>query len=400
MCPAFGSLRILMRMEGSHPVMATDTGCLYGLTFISHFYGSRKSILAPQLGTAELLDGKVVEGTRAAIEQAAREPGCRLIPVISLCVAETAGLPEELLPQRAGDADVVLVRVPAYAIHSHAEAKDVAMEALLRRMGDRQSPRDARTVVIMGEIFPADQIAIDALVRQMGGDGTIALPGRSVDDLRRAGRAAAFAPLHPFYKGTIRLYREWNVPVAGGAPVGVSGSYAWIRALGALLGLDAERVARVAEQERERAQAIVAAQPLAGARILVTGYEGTELAYARMLVEAGAEVPYVSTSIGTDPLVLPDELWLRARGTREVVYRKALEEDVAALDRYPPDFVLGTTPFAAVAKERGIPAMYFTNQVASRPFFLSGGLEAILGFIGGALRRGATYREMHAFFSE
>jgi len=166
------------------------------------------------------------------------------------------------------------------------------------------------------------------------------------------------------------------------------------------IGLDAERVARVAEQERERAQAIVAAQPLAGARILVTGYEGTELAYARMLVEAGAEVPYVSTSIGTDPLVLPDELWLRARGTREVVYRKALEEDVAALDRYPPDFVLGTTPFAAVAKERGIPAMYFTNQVASRPFFLSGGLEAILGFIGGALRRGATYREMHAFFSE
>jgi chlorophyllide a reductase subunit Y len=400
MCPAFGSLRILMRMEGSHPVMATDTGCLYGLTFISHFYGSRKSILAPQLGTAELLDGKVVEGTRAAIEQAAREPGCRLIPVISLCVAETAGLPEELLPQRAGDADVVLVRVPAFAIHSHAEAKDVAMEALLRRMGDRQAPREDRTVVIMGEIFPADQIAIDALVRQMGGDGTIALPGRSVDDLRRAGRAAAFAPLHPFYKGTIRLYREWNVPVAGGAPVGVSGSYAWIRALGALLGLDAERVARVAEQERERAQAVVAAQPLAGARILVTGYEGTELAYARMLVEAGAEVPYVSTSIGTDPLVLPDELWLRARGTREVVYRKALEEDVAALDRYPPDFVLGTTPFAAVAKDRGIPAMYFTNQVASRPFFLSGGLEAILGFIGGALRRGDTYRAMHAFFSE
>jgi 3,8-divinyl chlorophyllide a/chlorophyllide a reductase subunit Y len=26
MCPAFGSLRILTRMEGSHPVMATDTG--------------------------------------------------------------------------------------------------------------------------------------------------------------------------------------------------------------------------------------------------------------------------------------------------------------------------------------------------------------------------------------
>src|SRR3712207_5642901 len=118
MCPAFGSLRILTRIEGSHPVMATDTGCLYGLTFVTHFYGARKSIVAPQLGTYELTNGQIVEGTRAAIETAAREPGCRLIPVISLCVAETAGMPEELLPKRAGDADVVLVRVPAYAIHS------------------------------------------------------------------------------------------------------------------------------------------------------------------------------------------------------------------------------------------------------------------------------------------
>ncbi|KPV51496.1 chitin-binding protein, partial [Kouleothrix aurantiaca] len=109
MCPAFGSLRILTRIEGSHPVMATDTGCLYGLTFVTHFYGARKSILAPQLGTAELMSGQVVEGTRAAIDTAAREPGCRLIPVISLCVAETAGMPEELLPKRVGDADVVLV---------------------------------------------------------------------------------------------------------------------------------------------------------------------------------------------------------------------------------------------------------------------------------------------------
>ena len=119
MCPAFGSLRILTRLEGSHPVMATDTGCLYGLTFVTHFYGASKSIVAPQLGTAELMSGQVVEVTRAAIDVAAREPGVQLIPVVSLCVAETAGMPEELLPKKIGDADVVLVRVPAYAIHSH-----------------------------------------------------------------------------------------------------------------------------------------------------------------------------------------------------------------------------------------------------------------------------------------
>lgn len=398
MCPAFGSLRVLTRIEGSHPVMATDTGCLYGLTFVTHFYGARKSILAPQLGTAELMSGQVVEGTRAAIERAAQEPGCRLIPVISLCVAETAGMPEELLPRQVGEAEVVLVRVPAYAIHSHPEAKDVAMAALLRRLGDRTSPPEPRTVALMGEVFPADPLMIADVLRRMGVEATIALPGRSIEDLRRAGRAAAFAPLHPFYKESIGVFRGWDVPVVGGAPVGISGSYAWLKTLGALLKLDPALVQQVADEERERAQALVNARPLAG-RVLVTGYEGTELAYARLLVEAGAEVPYVSTSIAPDPLVLPDDLWLRSHGVKEIVYRKALEEDLSALDRYPADLVLGTTPFAAAAKERGIPALYFTNQLASRPFFLSGGMAATLGFVAEALKSGERYRMMQEFFS-
>ncbi len=397
MCPAFGSLRVLTRIEGSHPVMATDTGCLYGLTFVTHFYGARKSILAPQLGTNELMAGEVVEGTRAAIEVAAKEPGCQLIPVVSLCVAETAGLPEEMLPKKIGDAEVVLVRVPAYAIHSHPEAKDVALAALLNRMGDPKREKAKKTLVLLGEVFPADPLAIDNLLRQMGVEATITLPGRSIDDLRQAANVGALAPLHPFYKETSALFRSWNIPVVGGAPVGISGSYAWLKAVGSLLNLDPKMVDQVAEKERDQAQAIVNAQPLSG-RVFVTGYEGTELAYARLLVEAGAEVPYVSTSIGQDPLVLPDEMWLRARGTKEVVYRKSLEEDVAALDKYPPDFVLGTTPFASIAKERGIPAMYFTNQLASRPFFLSGGMAATLGFINQTMQRHERYEWMHAFF--
>jgi chlorophyllide a reductase subunit Y len=397
MCPAFGSLRVLTRIEGSHPVMATDTGCLYGLTFVTHFYGARKSILAPQLGTAELMAGQVVEGTRAAIEVAAKEPGCQIIPVVSLCVAETAGLPEEMLPKKIGNAEVVLVRVPAYAIHSHPEAKDVALAALLKRLGNATAPKEKKTLALLGEVFPADPLAIDNLLRQMGVEATITLPGRSVDDLRRAGHVGALAPLHPFYKETTAVFRSWSIPVVGGAPVGISGSYAWLKAVGTLLDLDPKLVNDVAEGERARAEAMLKAQPLAG-RIFVTGYEGTELAYARLLVEAGAEVPYVSTSIGQDPLVLPDEMWLRARGTKEIVYRKSLEEDVAALDKYPPDFVLGTTPFCAIAKERGIPAMYFTNQLASRPFFLSTGMAATLGFINQTMKGHERYQWMQSFF--
>lgn len=379
--------------------MATDTGCLYGLTFITHFYGARKSILAAHLGTSELMAGEVVESTRAAIEVAAEEPGCQLIPVVSLCVAETAGLPEEMLPKQVNGSEVVLVRVPAYAIHSHPETKDVALEALLKRLGGFEEPRKEKTLLLLGEVFPADPLAIDGLLRQMGVEATITLPGRAIDDLRRAGTVAAVAPLHPFYKLTSDLFRSWDIPVVGGAPVGVSGSYAWLRAVGSLLDLDPAVVNEVAERERAQAQAILDAQPLSG-RIIVSGYEGTELAYARLLVEAGAEVPYVSTSIGADPLVVPDEVWLRAHGTKDVVYRKSLEDDVDALDRYQPDLVLGTTPFCSVAKERGIPAMYFTNQLASRPFFLSGGMAATVEFIRQTMERSERYEWMQTFFEE
>jgi len=377
--------------------MATDTGCLYGLTFVTHFYGAKKSILAAHLGTEELMAGEVVEGTRAAIEVAAKEPGVELIPVVSLCVAETAGLPEEMLPTKVGDAEVVLVRVPAYAIHSHPEAKDVALEALLRRLGTKEGDSLAKTLLLVGEVFPADPLAIDSVLRQIGVEQTITLPGRSIDDMRRAARVGALAPLHPFYKNTMALFREWNVPIVGGAPVGASGSYAWIKAVGSAMSLDPKLVNQVAEQEREQAQALLNAMPLSG-RILVTGYEGTEMAYARLLVEAGADVPYVSTSIGSDPLVLPDEMWLKSHGTKEVIYRKSLEQDVAAIDEYQPDLVIGTTPLASIAKDRGIPALYFTNQMASRPFFLSGGMAATLDFISKMLSRNERYEWMQDFF--
>lgn len=199
--------------------MATDTGCLYGLTFVTHFYGASKSILAPQLGTAELMSGQVVEGTRAAIEVAGKEPGVKLIPVVSLCVAETAGMPEELLPKKCGDADVVLVRVPAYAIHSHPEAKDIAVAALLNRLAEREGPVVDKSVVLLGEVFPADPLLIDALLRRMGVSETIFLPGRSIEDFRRAGRAAAMAPLHPFYKESMNVARSIGMSIAGDSSV-------------------------------------------------------------------------------------------------------------------------------------------------------------------------------------
>lgn len=400
MCPAFGALRVLTRMEGVQPAMVTDAGCLYGLTFVTHFYAARKSIIAPALGTAELASGKVQEAAIAAIEEAARERNVSMIPVISLCVAETAGLSEELLPREINGKPVVLVRVPAYAIHSHPEAKDVALAAVLRRFTAGETTTEAQTLVLLGEVFPADPVMIDGLLRSLGARVLVTLPGRHVDELRLAARGAAVAALHPFYRDSLACLRERGVAVVGGSPIGAAGSAAWIRAVGYALDLDETRVDQVAAEEEQRAQAFLAAQPLKGATILVSGYEGNEMLYARLLVEGGAHVPYVSTSIGKSMHTAADEAWLRTHGTEAVVYRKSLEDDQRAMNQWTFDLVIGTTATAADAKERGLPAVYYTNMLSVRPLFLSGGMVASIALARDLLNRKPIYQQMVDFFKE
>jgi 3,8-divinyl chlorophyllide a/chlorophyllide a reductase subunit Y len=400
MCPAFGALRVLSRIEGAQPTMVTDTGCLYGLTFVTHFYAARKSIVAPQLGTAELSAGKVQEAANAAIAEAASEQNVSVIPVISLCVAETAGLAEELLPTEIDGKPVVLVRVPAYAIHSHPEAKDIALAAVMRRFVDRTGEPEPGTLVLVGEVFPADPLMIDGVLRRMGGRVLTTLPGRHVDELKLAGRGVAVAALHPFYRETVGVLRERGVGVVSGAPVGVDGSAAWIRAVGAALDLDEDTVEAVAQQEEAAARGFLATQPLKGTTILISGYEGNEMLYARLLVEAGAHVPYISTSIGQSMLTAADEAWLKAHGTEAVVYRKAIEDDLAAMDHWKFDLVIGTTTLAAHAKERGLPSVYYTNLLSVRPLFLTGGMIASVSFVRELLSRKPVYERMVEFFSD
>ncbi|MGQ9481717.1 chlorophyllide a reductase subunit Y [Chloroflexus sp.] len=398
MCPAFGALRVLTRIEGAQPAMVTDTGCLYGLTFVTHFYAARKSIVAPALGTAELSSGKVQEAANAAIAEAASAANTTFIPVISLCVAETAGLAEELLPKEIDGKPVILVRVPAYAIHSHPEAKDVALAAVMRRFIDTSGDHEPGTLALIGEVFPADPLLIDGVVRRMGGSVVTTLPGRHVDEIRQAGRAAAVAALHPFYRETIGVLRERGVAVISGAPIGADGSAAWLRAIGAALELDEDAVERVAAEEEAAAHGFLASKPLQGATILVSGYEGNEMLYARLLIEGGAHVPYVSTSIGPSALTAADEAWLKAHGTQAVIYRKTLEDDKAAMERWSFDLVIGTTTLAAYAKEKGIPAVYYTNILSVRPLFLAGGMIASLNFVRDLLNRKPIYDRMLAFF--
>ncbi len=129
----------------------------------------------------------------------------------------------------------------------------------------------------------------------------------------------------------------------------------------------------------------------------VSGYEGSELLVARLLIESGADVPYVGTACPKTPWSAADAAWLEARGAR-VVFRASLEDDLAAMEGLRPDLAIGTTPVVQKAKAMGIPALYFTNLISARPLMGMAGAGSLAPVVNAAIAGKARMDDMRAFF--
>src|SRR5262245_2936100 len=66
MCPAFGSLRVGLRMRRTATVLSGSACCVYGLTFTSHFYGARRTVGYVPFNSETLVTGKLFEDIREA----------------------------------------------------------------------------------------------------------------------------------------------------------------------------------------------------------------------------------------------------------------------------------------------------------------------------------------------
>ncbi len=396
MCPAFGGLRVITRIDGAQVCMATDKGCMYGLTFVTHFYAAKKSIVSPELMSQQLSSGTMINDIRHTLEEIAKDKSVRLIPVVSLCVAETAGIAEELLPKKVGNAEVVLVRIPAYLIKSHPEAKDIAIEALLKRFAQVPSERRKKSVAIIGEIFPLDAMMIGQVLERIGVESVLTLPSQELDDYKEAGEVGVAVVLHPFYERVEQFYRERDVKVVAGNPVGVNATYNWIKQIGEALGLDEKRVEQVAQEEKAKLKAVIEEKKMKGT-VIVAGYEGKEFQLMRRLLEAGLEIPYASTSIARTELGESDHKLLTMLGT-ELCYRNYLEEDRRAVLKYKPDLVVGTTSLDSYVKELGIPAVYYTNIISSRPIYFAQGASMMLDLIQSLIQKRPAFEKMKQFF--
>ena len=222
------------------------------------------------------------------------------------------------------------------------------------------------------------------------------VPTREWRELYAALDCAAVAAIHPFYTASVREFHAAGRKVVGSAPVGRDGTAAWLAAIGDACGISADKIAAAQNKFLPAIAGALAAKPIKG-RITVSGYEGSELLVARLLVESGAEVPYVGTACPRTAWSDPDREWLEAKGTR-IQYRASLEQDVAAVDEYRPDLSIGTTPVVQHAKSHAIPALYFTNLISARPLMGPAGAGSLAQVINGALANKARFDTMREFF--
>jgi chlorophyllide a reductase subunit Y len=246
-------------------------------------------------------------------------------------------------------------------------------------------------------MFPADPVGIGMMLEPMGLGAGPAVPTREWRDLYAALDCAVVAAVHPFYTASIREFEAAGRKVVGSGPVGVEGTAAWLQSVGEASGTGQHAIDAAKNRFLPAIQAGLARHPIHG-RITISGYEGSELLVARLLVESGADVRYVGSACPGTPWSAADRQWLEARGVR-VQYRASLEQDLEAMEEFQPDLAIGTTPVVQAAKERAIPALYFTNLISARPLFGPAGAGSLAQVVNGAMKNVERFNEMRAFFT-
>ncbi len=405
MCPAFGSLRVGLRMRRTATVLSGSACCVYGLTFTSHFYGARRTVGYVPFSSETLVTGKLFEDIKEAVENLADPENYDTIIVTNLCVPTASGVPLRLLPDQINGVRIIGIDVPGFGIPTHAEAKDVLAGAMLKyareevEQGPVAAPReksDKPTITLLGEMFPADPVGIGMMLEPLGLAAGPVVPTREWRELYGALDCAAVAAIHPFYTASVREFQAAGRKVIGSAPVGAEGTAAWLDAIGDACGVKQSQIDAAKDTFTGAIRGALAANPING-RITVSGYEGSELLVARLLIESGADVPYVGTACPKTQWSDPDREWLEAKGVR-VNFRASLEEDIAAIAEFGPDLAIGTTPVVQHAKQKAIPSLYFTNLISARPLMGPAGAGSLAQVINAAMANKARMDTMSEFF--
>ena len=406
MCPAFGSLRVGLRMRRVGTILSGSACCVYGLTFVSHFYGARRSVGYVPFSSETLVTGKLYEDIRDSVYKMADPSSYDAIVVTNLCVPTASGVPLRLLPKEINGVRIIGIDVPGFGVPTHAEAKDVLSGAVLNyaraeiENGPVAAPlsgkSDRPTVTLLGEMFPADPVGIGALLAPLGLAVGPVIPCREWRELYSALDCGAVAAIHPFYTSAVREFEAAGRPVIGSAPVGIDGTAEWIKSIGDCFNIKGSNISKALDSFVPAIKGALEKNKIKG-RITVSGYEGSELLVARLLIESGAKVEYVGTACQKTKWSDPDREWLEEKGI-EVKFRASLEDDCAAVSHFKPDLAIGTTPVVQKAKELALPSLYFTNLISARPLMGVAGAGSLATVVNAAIGNKKRMKSMVSFF--
>ena len=408
MCPAFGSLRVGLRMRRTATILSGSACCVYGLTFTSHFYGGRRSVGYVPFNSETLVTGKLFEDIREAVYKQADPKLYDAVVIINLCVPTASGIPLQLLPKEINGVRIIGIDVPGFGVPTHAEAKDILAGAMLKvarseiEMGPVAAPRqkqsDNPSVTLLGEIFPVDPISISMMLEKLNLSVGPVVPTREWRELYSAFNGSVIAALHPFYSACVREFEAAGRPIIGSAPVGLEGTANWLENVGLVANVDREKINSAKNSILPLIKQNLKKNQIKG-RITMSGYEGSELIVARLLIESGADVRYVGTACPKTRFSESDYQWLTEKNVK-VVYRASLENDLEAMKEHEPDLVIGTTPVVQAAKQIAKPSLYFTNLISARPLMGAAGAGSIAQVINGAIANKSRFDSMKKFFGD
>ena len=182
----------------------------------------------------------------------------------------------------------------------------------------------------------------------------------------------------------------------GSAPVGVEGTNDWLQNIGQSAGVSQALIDEAKNKYLPMIKGVLSQQKING-RITLSGYEGSELIVARLLVECGADLRYVGSACPSTPWNAHDAEWLKSKGV-QVQFRASLEQDLDAVQAFKPDLAIGTTPVVQYAKEACIPSLYFTNLISARPLMGVAGAGSLVQVVNAAIGNQSRFNKMKDFF--
>ncbi len=224
-----------------------------------------------------------------------------IIPICSLCVSDTVGLPFDLLPKQIGNTEIIYVPLPAYSVHTHARAKDIVVDSLVWRLPPQRKERTG--VNLIGEIFPSDPIHIDEVLRRIGTHVNTHVPGPRWEDYVAMVDGSLNAPVHPFYSDSVNRMKKSRACRSSRAHRSASTAPTAGSSRSARRSASTRHGSKRSRARSASASALAMADyPLSGLTFMVAGYEGHEFLLVRLLIEAGATVPFLSTAVNANPL--------------------------------------------------------------------------------------------------